>query len=60
MEHAHRRRRRAPRSAPRSRENFPQQYGRAPADDRELGGFIARETCACTTAVAGYDLTFSP
>ena len=51
----------APRSAPSSRaESFAEQYGRAPADDRELTGYIARETRARTTAVAGYDLTFSP
>jgi conjugative relaxase-like TrwC/TraI family protein len=31
-----------------------------PGDDRELTGFIARETRARTTTVAGYDLTFSP
>lgn len=43
-----------------AREKFAQQYGRAPADDRELSGFFARETRARTTAVAGYDLTFSP
>lgn len=43
-----------------AREKFAQHYGRAPADDRELSGFIARETRARTTAVAGYDLTFSP
>ncbi|MCV7372066.1 relaxase domain-containing protein [Mycolicibacterium arabiense] len=41
-------------------ELFAQQYGRPPADDRELSGFIARNTRARTTAVAGYDLTFSP
>jgi hypothetical protein len=41
-------------------ELFGEQYGRAPADDRELSGFIARNTRAKTTAVAGYDLTFSP
>ena len=41
-------------------ELFSQQYGRPPADDRELSGFIARNTRARTTAVAGYDLTFSP
>lgn len=41
-------------------ELFSEQYGRAPADDRELSGFIARNTRARTTAVAGYDLTFSP
>ncbi len=41
-------------------ELFTEQYGRPPADDRELSGFIARNTRARTTAVAGYDLTFSP
>jgi conjugative relaxase-like TrwC/TraI family protein len=41
-------------------ELFGEQYGRPPADDRELSGFIARNTRARTTAVAGYDLTFSP
>lgn len=39
---------------------FTEEYGRPPADDRELSGFIARNTRARTTAVAGYDLTFSP
>ncbi len=43
-----------------ARRRFAELYGRAPADDRELSGFIARETRARTTAVAGYDLTFSP
>ncbi|MBI2693017.1 MAG: relaxase domain-containing protein [Mycobacterium nebraskense] len=43
-----------------ARRMFAEQYGRAPADARELSGFIARETRARTTAVAGYDLTFSP
>lgn len=43
-----------------ARAKFAEQYGRAPADDRELSGFIARATRALTTAVAGYDLTFSP
>ncbi|MEB3980213.1 relaxase domain-containing protein [Mycobacterium sp. 663a-19] len=43
-----------------ARRRFAEQYGRAPADDRELSGYIARETRARTTAVAGYDLTFSP
>lgn len=43
-----------------AREKFAEQYGRAPADERELSGFIARATRALTTAVAGYDLTFSP
>lgn len=43
-----------------ARRMFAEQYGRAPADERELSGFIARETRSRTTAVAGYDLTFSP
>ncbi len=43
-----------------ARDKFAEQYGRAPADDRELSGFLARETRTRTTAVAGYDLTFSP
>ena len=43
-----------------ARRRFAEQYGRAPADDRELTGYIARQTRARTTAVAGYDLTFSP
>ncbi|MGV7254584.1 MobF family relaxase [Mycobacterium kansasii] len=43
-----------------AREQFTDTYGRAPADDRELSGFIAREIRARTTSVAGYDLTFSP
>jgi conjugative relaxase-like TrwC/TraI family protein len=41
-------------------ELFAEQYGRAPADDRELSGFIARESRELTTSTAGYDLTFSP
>lgn len=43
-----------------AREKFTEQYGRAPGDERELTGFIARAIRALTTAVAGYDLTFSP
>ncbi|QFS91929.1 ATP-dependent RecD-like DNA helicase [Mycobacterium sp. THAF192] len=43
-----------------AREMFAEQFGRDPADDRELSGFVARATRARTTAVAGYDLTFSP
>jgi hypothetical protein len=43
-----------------ARQRFADQYGRQPADDRELSGFIARNTRARTTAVAGYDVTFSP
>ena len=39
---------------------FTETYGREPADDRELTGFVARQSRAQTTAVAGYDLTFTP
>jgi len=39
---------------------FAQQYGRPPGDDRELAGFIARESRESTISVAGYDLTFTP
>jgi conjugative relaxase-like TrwC/TraI family protein len=39
---------------------FGKEYGRPPADERELSGFIARGSRQGTTAVAGYDLTFSP
>jgi len=42
------------------REMFTESYARPPADDRELSGFIARNSRAATTAVAGYDLTFTP
>ena len=41
-------------------EMFAETFGRAPADARELSGFIARASRQATTAVAGYDLTFSP
>jgi hypothetical protein len=43
-----------------ARQRFADQYGREPADDRELSGFIARNTRARTTAVAGYDIPFRP
>jgi len=39
---------------------FMQQYGRAPGNPRELSSFIARNSRQSTSAVAGYDLTFSP
>jgi conjugative relaxase-like TrwC/TraI family protein len=39
---------------------FQHEYGRAPLDDRERAGFVARISRQATTAVAGYDLTFSP
>lgn len=42
------------------REMFTETYARPPVDDRELSGFIARHSRAATTAVAGYDLTFTP
>jgi conjugative relaxase-like TrwC/TraI family protein len=43
-----------------AREMFDETYGRPPQDDRELSGFVARQSRAQTTAVAGYDLTFTP
>jgi DNA primase catalytic core len=39
---------------------FVETYGRDPADARELSGHLARITRQATTAVAGYDLSFSP
>ncbi|WP_052765351.1 MobF family relaxase, partial [Mycolicibacterium obuense] len=39
---------------------FAEHYGRAHLDDRELTGFTARLSRIDTTAVAGYDLTFTP
>lgn len=43
-----------------ARELFAKSYGREPSDDRELSGFIARESREPTTSVAGYDITFTP
>ncbi|MBS9535579.1 relaxase domain-containing protein [Mycobacterium sp. M1] len=43
-----------------ARDMFAEQYGREPADARELTGFIARQSRDETTSVAGYDYTFSP
>lgn len=43
-----------------AREMFTETYSRPPADERELSGFIASNSRAATTAVAGYDLTFTP
>ncbi|MBY0286791.1 MAG: relaxase domain-containing protein [Mycobacteriaceae bacterium] len=43
-----------------AREMFAEEYGREPADDRELTGYIARGSRELTTSVAGYDLTFTP
>lgn len=42
------------------RDMFTEKHARPPADNRELSGFIARHSRAATTAVAGYDLTFTP
>jgi DNA primase catalytic core len=39
---------------------FEQTHGRLPADPRELSGHLARLSRQPTTAVAGYDLAFSP
>ncbi|MCZ2849808.1 MobF family relaxase [Modestobacter sp. VKM Ac-2978] len=39
---------------------FAESYGRPPLDARELSGHLARISRQATTAVAGYDLTFSP
>lgn len=39
---------------------FTGEHDRPPLDARELSGFIARASRHATTAVAGYDLTFSP
>lgn len=42
------------------RQMFAEEYGRAPKDPRELSSFIARHSRAATSAVAGFDLTFTP
>jgi DNA primase catalytic core len=39
---------------------FLARHGREPQDARELSGFIARESRQATSAVAGFDLSFSP
>ena len=41
-------------------ELFRKDFKREPADARELSGIIAKHSRPATTAVAGYDLTFSP
>lgn len=41
-------------------EMFTEQYERAPLDDRELSGFVAKMSRPKSAAVAGFDLTFSP
>src|SRR6185436_693832 len=42
------------------RQMFAAEFGRLPADPRELAGYIARASRQATAAVAGYDLTFTP
>lgn len=39
---------------------FAERHGREPQDERELSGFIAKESRQATSAVAGFDLSFSP
>uniref|UniRef100_UPI00137B5E02 MobF family relaxase n=1 Tax=Ornithinimicrobium cerasi TaxID=2248773 RepID=UPI00137B5E02 len=41
-------------------EMFRTEHGREPFDERELAGLIAKQSRPRTTAVAGFDLTFSP
>ncbi|TFV88127.1 toprim domain-containing protein [Blastococcus sp. CT_GayMR20] len=43
-----------------AKDMFLEAYGRPARDARELSGFVARASRPATTAVAGYDLTFSP
>ena len=43
-----------------ARDFFRADHGREPADARELAATIAKNSRPKTTAVAGYDLTFSP
>jgi TrwC relaxase len=42
------------------RDMFAETYGREPSDERELTGFVARQSRSQTTAVAGYDMVFRP
>ena len=39
---------------------FVEEHHRQPGTDQELSGYIARQSRPQTSAVAGYDLTFSP
>ncbi|WP_148280635.1 MobF family relaxase [Nocardia cyriacigeorgica] len=41
-------------------EMFSDEYGRAPIDARELSGWVAKNSRPRSTAVAGFDITFSP
>ncbi|MFV3116708.1 MobF family relaxase [Gordonia amicalis] len=42
------------------RERFTATYRRPPRDSRELSGFIAQQSRQRQSALAGYDMTFSP
>ncbi|MFX0581017.1 MobF family relaxase [Nocardia nepalensis] len=39
---------------------FTETYDRAPLNERELSGWVAQNSRPTTTAVAGFDITFSP
>ncbi|WP_051030237.1 MobF family relaxase [Nocardia takedensis] len=39
---------------------FTDEYGRAPINERELSGWIAKNSRPASVAVAGFDITFSP
>ncbi|MEC3919295.1 MobF family relaxase [Nocardia sp. CDC160] len=43
-----------------ARELFAAEFDRAPLNDRELSGWVARNSRSATTAVAGFDVCFSP
>ncbi|MFE9328252.1 MobF family relaxase [Nocardia sp. NPDC052278] len=43
-----------------ARTMFVEQFSRPPLDERELSGWVARNNRQRTTAVAGFDWTFSP
>ena len=43
-----------------AREIFTEQYGRPPATAQELDGFLRQASRPETSAIAGYDLTFTP
>ena len=43
-----------------ARDMFAEELGRPPGDDRELSGWIARNTRPDKMPVAGFDFTFSP
>jgi hypothetical protein len=43
-----------------AREMFTEQHGREPFHAGELSGFVAQQSRPDSSAVAGFDLTFSP